>query len=63
MIANVIHPTQTNGPSPARLRYVERRLEADAEAILRDVAYVLHLTQRVKQEIVSNHTERETVGA
>ncbi|MBO0699026.1 MAG: hypothetical protein J2P46_11575 [Zavarzinella sp.] len=29
------------------------------EAMLRDIAYVLHLTQRVKAEIVAEREERE----
>jgi hypothetical protein len=63
MVQNNVCPDEILSPSPTRLRYVERRLEADAQAVLRDIAYVLHLTQRVKHEILSNHTERETVGA
>ncbi len=36
-----------------------RRLRQDAEAILRDVAFVLALTRRVKAEIVEEATRTE----
>jgi hypothetical protein len=32
-----------------------RRLGDEAEALLRDVAYVLHLTRRVKADILQEH--------
>ena len=50
-------------PSPSRLRYVEARIEADAEAVLREIAYVLALTQRVKHDIVNARPESATAGA
>jgi hypothetical protein len=50
-------------PSPSRIRYVETRLEADAEAILREVAYVMALTQRVKREMLGARPERATADA
>lgn len=33
------------------------RLNADAETMLRDMAYVLKLTQQVKQEILESNNE------
>ncbi len=50
-------------PSPSRMRHVETRLRNDAEAALREIAYVLKLTQQIKHEILSERTEAETVGA
>jgi hypothetical protein len=50
-------------PSRSRMRYIESQLQADAEAILREIAYGLQLTERVKQDILCEQTEAETVGA
>jgi hypothetical protein len=33
-----------------------------ADAVLREMAYVLHLTERVKRDIVSNRPPRPTPG-
>jgi hypothetical protein len=56
-------PTQVQNPSPSRMRHVETRLRTDAEAVLREIAYVLTLTQRVKRDILNAHSEAETAGA
>jgi hypothetical protein len=63
MNRNDLHRTQTHQPSELRMRYIEARLNADAEAVLREVAYVLELTRRVKQDILSDIKEPEMVGA
>jgi hypothetical protein len=38
-------------PSLSRMRHVESRLRSDAEALLREMAYVLKLTQQVRDEM------------
>ena len=49
--------SHTPQPSKCRMRHIEKRLRADAEALLREMAYVLKLTQRVRDEIeVTRHT-------
>ena len=56
-------PTKTN-PNMARpLAPSTKRLRTEAEAILRDVAYVLSLTQRVKADILGNRELTETAMA
>jgi hypothetical protein len=50
-------------PSPSRMRYVEARLEADADAVLREIAYVLALTQRVNHEMHCAATETAAAGS
>ena len=44
MTQNDLQPTQNPTPSRSRMRYVEARLQADADAVLREIAYVLKLT-------------------
>ena len=39
-----------------------KRLRADADAALREMAYVLHLTRRVKASILEDRHERELSG-
>jgi hypothetical protein len=56
-------PALTAEPSPSRLRYVQSQLDSDTDAVLRELAYVLKLTQQVKDEILSERLEAETVGA
>ena len=63
MTCNDFPSTPAPTPSRSRLRYVQVRLQTDADAVLREIAYVLKLTQQVKQEILSEETEFETVGA
>jgi hypothetical protein len=63
MTLSELHPRHAHTPSPSRLRYVQAQLQSDADAVLREVAYVLKLTQQVKQEILSEETEAQTVGA
>jgi len=50
-------PTLAPIPSPSRLRHVRTRLEADADAVLREIAYVLKLTQQVRDEILNDRPE------
>jgi hypothetical protein len=63
MTLSDFHPRHAQTPSPSRMRYVQAQLQSDAEAVLREMAYVLKLTQQVKQEILSEETEAQTVGA
>jgi len=63
MTCNDFRSTPAQMPSRSRLRYVQAHLQSDADAVLREIAYVLKLTQQVKQEILSEETEFETVGA
>ena len=51
MTCHDTHPTHNPQPSPSRIRHVEKRLRADAEALLREVAYVLKLSERMREEI------------
>lgn len=51
MTCHDTRPTHNPKPSASRLRHIEKRLQADADALLREVAYVLKLTQRVREEI------------
>jgi hypothetical protein len=53
-----LESTAVQTPSPSRLRYVEAQLRSDADAVLREIAYVLKLTQRVKQDILAIEDER-----
>ena len=56
--------SQTPQPSASRMRHVEKRLRADAEALLREVAYVLKLSQRVRDEIdLTQHTADSSPAA
>ena len=50
-------PSATPTPSPSRLRYVQTRLQADTDAVLREIAYVLKLTEQVKAEILSERRD------
>ncbi len=63
MIQNDLTFTPAPTPSPSRLRHVRTQLQADSDAILREIAYVLKLTQQVKDEILSERVEAETIGA
>ncbi len=63
MTRDDFRPTTATNPSRSRMRYVESQLQADAEAILREMAFVLKMTQRVREEILSQSVEAETVGA
>ena len=40
----------------------ERRLERDVETMLRDIAFVLKMTRRVKAEILAERSSRETLA-
>jgi hypothetical protein len=62
MTLSKLHPSHQT-PSRSRMRYVQAQLQSDAEAVLREMAYVLKLTQQVKQEILSEETEAQTIGA
>ncbi len=62
MTLSDFHPTQSSTPSRSRMRYVRAQLQADADAVLREIAYVLKLTQLVKQEILCEEPEPETAG-
>jgi hypothetical protein len=52
---------RTDAPKPSRSRIVSvaMRLEMDAEEVMREVAYVLKLTQQVKREILAEQVEVE----
>jgi hypothetical protein len=63
MTCNDFRSTPAQMPSRSRLRYVQAQLQSDADAVLREIAYVLKLTHQVKQEILCEETEPETVGA
>ena len=62
MTLSDFQPTTSPTPSRSRMRYVQAQLQADADAVLREIAYVLKLTQQVKQEILSEEPEPETAG-
>ena len=62
MTLSEFQPTPSPTPSQSRIRYVQARLRADADAVLREIAYVLKLTQQVKQEILCDEIEPETAG-
>jgi hypothetical protein len=55
-------PTESQTPSRSRMRYVEAQLRSEAEAVLREVAYVLKLTQQVKDEILCEATEEDALA-
>ena len=57
----------TNDSKPLSARNAAARqefdaLRANAESILRDLSYVLHLTRKVRQEIEIDAESTETVG-
>jgi hypothetical protein len=62
MTLSEFQPTQSPTPSRSRMRYVQAHLQADADAVLREIAYVLKLTQQVKQQILCEEPEPETAG-
>jgi hypothetical protein len=49
----------TPRPSNSRMRYVQKQLDADADAVLRELAFVLAMTQRVRQDMRCEKDERE----
>jgi hypothetical protein len=55
-------PMPSPTPSRSRMRYVQARFQSDADAVLREIAYVLKLTAQVKQEILCDEPEPETAG-
>ena len=58
-LQNFPQDTQTT-PSFARQR--QTRLRADADAILRDMAFVLKMTQRVKAEMFEENSQSEPLA-
>jgi hypothetical protein len=63
MTRNDIQATHAQQPSRSRMRHVETRLRADAEAVLREIAYVLKLTQQVKRDILSAQPTEADAGS
>jgi hypothetical protein len=55
------HNRITRPEAPADNPYYRptKQLRADAETALREMAYVLHLTRRVKESILDDRQERE----
>ena len=62
MTQSDFQPTQSPTPSRSRMRYVQAQLQSDADAVLREIAYVLKLTQQVKREILCEEPEPEIAG-
>jgi hypothetical protein len=62
MSLSEFQPTPSPTPSRSRMRYVQARFQTDADAVLREIAYVLKLTQQVKQAMLCEEIEPETAG-
>jgi hypothetical protein len=54
-------PRQLLEASHNRVRSAEARLQADTEIALREIAFVLALTERVKHEILSERRDANSV--
>lgn len=61
---STIHRHETEVPANSQRRIVraDAHLRAEAEDILRDIAFVLKMTQRVKSEILANKPKMEMVA-